>query len=269
MEFLELEEVIHIHERLTADAQNSEDPISPPGIKSLDLLASAVERQRAGSGNYMKYGNPIANAATLCYGICSNHPFHNGNKRTALVSLLCHLDKNGFTFNSRATQNGLYNFMVQIAAHEILPKKKKSRTHDLSDLEIAEMQRWIKNKIRKIEKGERSISFQELEKILKQHGVYFENPEGNYVDLIKEKEIIVRKGFIRKKEEKVTVREKCARIPYFPGRSVGKNLVKSIRQQAGLTHQDGVDSALFYGKETTPDDFIQKYQNTLRKLAKT
>lgn len=264
---LTIEDVIEIHERLVIDAANSEDPISPPGIKNKGLLASAIARQHFGYGSQLKYDDPISNAASLCYGICSNHPLHNGNKRTALVALLCHLDKNGLTFSDRTSQENLYSFMLNVASHKITPKKKVKRGHDQSDLEVQTMVVWIRKRSRKVEKGERTVSYPELEKILRQHDIYFENHKNNYVDVIKYTTVTRKKGLFRKEE----VREgnKVANIPYWPGRTVGKGLVKSIRQKAGLTNNDGVDSALFYGTERPPDDFIQKYKKVLSKLAKT
>lgn len=263
-------DVIEIHERLVEDAANSDDPISPPGIKNEGLLESAIARQFSGYDGVYKYSDPIANAASLCYGICSNHPLHNGNKRTALVSLMCHLDKNGFTFSDRATQDNLYAFMLNVASHNIVPKKKRHGANDISDIEIEEMTRWIKRKTRKIQKGERNLSYPEFEKILRDHGVYFENHAKNYVDVVMYRKETRRKGiFGLGGEEVVEIKEKIANIPYWPNRTVGKKLVKSVRNQAGLTATNGIDSALFYGTETKPDEFIQKYKKTLSKLAKT
>lgn len=265
---LEVEDVLSIHERLTIDAAETEDPISPPGVKNEGLLDSAVARQFAGYQGNMKYDDPISNAASLCYGICSNHAFHNGNKRTALVSLMCHLDKNGRTFKDNSNQNTLYSFILSVASHTIVPKNKLKRgKHDKSDLEILEMSEWIKKKTRKVTKGDRSLSYVEFEKILRQHDVYFENHKNNYVDVVRYEMVDKKKGWFR--TEKVREGRKVANIPHWPGRTVGKNLVNSVRKQAGLTHADGVDSALFYGDEVPPDDFIQKYKTVLRKLAKT
>ena len=265
---LSVEEVAAIHDRLTEDAANSDDPISPAGIKNEGMLHSAVARQQAGYGSVLKYSNQISNAASLCYGICGNHPFHNGNKRTALVSLLSHLDKNGYTFKTGTNQNILYSFLLSVAGHTIVPKKK-IKGHDQSDLEVAAMADWIRKRTRRIEKGERSLSYPEFEKILKNHGVYFENHKNNYVDVVMYRMERRKKGWFGLGSEEVEVREKVANIPYWPGRPVGKKLVKSVRKQAELTHADGVDSALFYGTETPPDEFIQKYRKVLSKLAKT
>lgn len=72
-----------------------------------ELLESAVARQFVGFGGELKYPSPIYNAATLTYGITSNHPFHNGNKRAALVAMLCHLDKNSLIVKADVTQEDL------------------------------------------------------------------------------------------------------------------------------------------------------------------
>ena len=261
---LSKEEVADIHEKLTLDALNSNDPISPSGIKDQNLLESAVSRQHVGYGTKLKYDTPVSNAATLCYGICLNHSFHNGNKRTALVSMLCHLDKNDLTFKDTVNQNILFSFMLNIASHKLVTAKKLKGVNDQSDAEIIEMTKWLQKKTRKLEKGERNLSYKEFEKTLREFDIHFENQQGNYIDVIK---YTTRTRFITRK--KIRVGEKVANIPYFPGRTVGKNLIKSVRQKAGLTHKDGIDSALFYGTQSPPDDFIMKYRKTLQKLAKT
>ncbi|HEX6456274.1 MAG TPA: Fic family protein [Solirubrobacterales bacterium] len=103
---LSVDDVMFIHDRLCADFARSEDPINPPGVRSMSLLESAVSRQHSGYGDLMKYHDAVLNAATLLYGICNDHPFHNGNKRTALVAALAHFDRNhlmlGFTQAERS-----------------------------------------------------------------------------------------------------------------------------------------------------------------------
>ena len=262
-------DIITIHNRLTIDAIESDDPISPPGVKNHNLLESAVARQQTGFGGVLKYNNPISNAATLCYGICCNHALHNGNKRTALLALFCHLDKNGITFNEKANRKDLFNFMLNIASHNLISKKKKKKTHSTSDMEIDAMSHWINRRTRKIKKPERMLTYPKLEKLLKTHDIFFENSKGNYVDVIQYTTIEKKKSFFSLKKEKIRTGKKIANIPYFPTRTVGKKLIKSIRKKANLTHVEGVDSVLFYGDERTPDDFILKYKGLLNKLAKT
>ncbi|MEQ1694067.1 MAG: type II toxin-antitoxin system death-on-curing family toxin [Gemmatimonas sp.] len=118
-------DVLAIHETLAADFAAAADPISPAGIKSHDLLESAVSRQFTGYDSRLKYNTPTSNAASLTFGICCNHPFHNGNKRTALVSLLCHLDRNDLAIDHTTTHDDLYAFMLKVASHGFSEKSAK------------------------------------------------------------------------------------------------------------------------------------------------
>ncbi len=265
IEILSKEDVIAIHETLTEDFANSKDPISPPGIKNEGLLESAIARQQTGYGDYLKYKTPITNAATLCYGVCCNHSLHNGNKRTALVAMLCHLDKNNLTFNERADEDDMYKFMVKVAGHKFAPKKAKG---DSSDLEIEEMAKWLSSRTRKIKKSERIVTYKELEKRLKSFNIVFVKDSGNFADVYKIKKVKKRKGLFG--SEIVEEKEFIANIPHFKdSRHVGKKLIRTIRKNSKLMPEYGVDSDLFYGDETTADGFIMKYKKTLNRLAKT
>jgi death-on-curing family protein len=99
--FLAADEVEKIHWILVEDFRRSKDPIDPPGIKSRDLLESAIYRLRTSLGGQSKYPTVPMAAAALLHAIISNHAFHNGNKRTALVATLVFLDMNGFLLEGR------------------------------------------------------------------------------------------------------------------------------------------------------------------------
>jgi len=257
-----VEEVLGIHETLVRDFYQSKDPIEPPGLRSLALLESAVGRQCTSLGNELKYKSAISNAATLCYGICCNHPFLNGNKRTALVAMLCHLDKNGLTLTEDVAQNELYSFMLKVASHRFAPRLRK---YDPSDLEVEQMSRWLENRTRSVKKYERIITYRELRNVLKSYGFEMENPKGNRIDIVKYEwrrkwPIIGSKELIRKRYD---------HIPY-PGekKTVGKSVIKNLRKHCGLTEDEGIDSDMFYSGDTNVDHFITKYQKTLKRLAK-
>lgn len=66
------------------------------GVRSYNLLASAVGRQCVEYGGRKKYTNSIDICSTLFFGLVKNHSFHDGNKRTALLILLYQLQKYGF-----------------------------------------------------------------------------------------------------------------------------------------------------------------------------
>lgn len=63
-------------------------------VRDAGLLDSALQRPR----NLAAYGEPdaAALAASLAYGIARNHPFVDGNKRTAFVAGAVFLELNGF-----------------------------------------------------------------------------------------------------------------------------------------------------------------------------
>jgi len=85
-----LEETITaIHHRQIAEHGGSE------GLRDEGLLLSALARPQ----NLLAYGEPAPDLASLAaayaYGIARNHPFVDGNKRTALVAARTFLILNG------------------------------------------------------------------------------------------------------------------------------------------------------------------------------
>lgn len=254
-------DVLAIHEELAADFAAAADPISPSGVKSLALLESAVARQYAGFHDRLKYDTPVVNAAALTYGICLNHPFHNGNKRTSLVSLLCHLDKNNLTFDDTVRHEDLYDFMIKVASHAFASGKGRS---DFSDQEVGEMAKWIRKRTRRTEKGDRLITFRELKTILNAYGFFLENLHGNAVDVVR-----YEKKFSILALKRQDVRERIMRMGYpSDGVVVGRGQLKDLRERCGLTEKNGIDSHTFYSKSRPVDYFVGKYRGTLRRLAR-
>lgn len=66
------------------------------GVRSYNLLASAIGRQCVEYAGKRKYTDRIDICATLFYGLVKNHSFHDGNKRTALLILLYQLQLYGY-----------------------------------------------------------------------------------------------------------------------------------------------------------------------------
>ena len=84
------------------------------GIRDKSLLASAVNAPfQTFMGNDL-YPSIYDKAAQLCYGIANNHPFTDGNKRTALHSMYVYLIINGFDIN--ASQQEVENLIINVAA---------------------------------------------------------------------------------------------------------------------------------------------------------
>ena len=84
------------------------------GVRDENLLASAVNTSfQTFMGNDL-YPSLYDKAAQLCYGIANNHPFTDGNKRTALHSMYVYLIINGFDIT--ATQLDVENMIINVAA---------------------------------------------------------------------------------------------------------------------------------------------------------
>ena len=84
------------------------------GVRDSGLLDSALNKPK----NLYHYKNPkpdlAALAASYAYGIARNHPFIDGNKRTAFVVCRLFLKLNGV--NLTASQEEKYNIFLRLAA---------------------------------------------------------------------------------------------------------------------------------------------------------
>ncbi len=263
------EDVLYVHDVLVSEFSATNDPISPPGVRSMDLLQSAVGRQHTSIGRVFKYPDPIDNASTLLYGICNDHPFHNGNKRTALVSMLVHLDKNKLALFD-ATQSELYALMLRVASHTLIPptpRRVRRPRRVSSDDEVAVISKWLKTKVGSLRRGERNITYRELKRVLEEFGFQLENPTRNMIEVIKYEEEVTR-GLLGKR--RVTVRRKFGNVPR-PGDNsdIGINEIKRVREMCHLREEDGVDSDCFYTQTAMIDAFVNRYRTLLRKLART
>lgn len=65
------------------------------GLRDAALLESAVAAPQASFGGEPLLKDPIEIAAAYLFYLCRNHPFVDGNKRTALASCLVFLETNG------------------------------------------------------------------------------------------------------------------------------------------------------------------------------
>jgi len=271
LQTLSIEEILLIHEILVRDFAITRDPIDPPGVKSMALLESAIGRQHTCIGRSMKYPDVISNASTLLFGLIGDHPFHNGNKRTALVSMLVHLDKNKLTLTD-TRQDELFNMVIQVAEHTLgMTKSKRFRRKQKlrrrkADTEVNAIISWLKPRVKKVIRGEKVISYFQLNKILERFGYTLKNPRKNTIDIYKKKEDD-KKGILSKKKK--TEEKKIGNIP-FPGATieVPVRTIKYVREKCKFREEDGVDSEAFYAGQIIIDSFINKYRTLLRRLGK-
>ena len=88
--FLTLAEVLEFHEELIRDFGGS------PGIRDLGLAEAALSMPQAGAGEKFFHAFPFEMAAAYLYHLAQNHPFVDGNKRTAFAAALTFLELNGY-----------------------------------------------------------------------------------------------------------------------------------------------------------------------------
>ncbi|TVQ09812.1 MAG: type II toxin-antitoxin system death-on-curing family toxin [Balneolaceae bacterium] len=84
-----------------------------PGIRDKNLLESALAQPQATiSGEYL-HKDLFHMAAAYGFHICQNHPFYDGNKRTALVATYTFLYVNGYRLE--ADKKSLYAIILDLA----------------------------------------------------------------------------------------------------------------------------------------------------------
>ncbi|MEK7094442.1 MAG: type II toxin-antitoxin system death-on-curing family toxin [Patescibacteria group bacterium] len=66
------------------------------GVRDLGLLESAIHRPRSVFGGKELYVGVLLKAAALFESLARNHPFTDGNKRTAIVTTARFLSLNGY-----------------------------------------------------------------------------------------------------------------------------------------------------------------------------
>lgn len=111
-EFLEVDAVVFLHD------QGVREYGGLHGMRDEGLLSSALARAE----NKLAYGEPgsvdlFSWAAAYAFGIASNHPFNDGNKRTAWASCALFLKLNGAVLVTPAPD--IIERMVGLAAGQI------------------------------------------------------------------------------------------------------------------------------------------------------
>jgi len=86
---LDVEAVLAIHAEVLAAHGGL------PGLRDKGLLESAVAAPKASFGGQPLISDPVEVAAAYLFYLCRNHPFADGNKRTALATALVFLEANG------------------------------------------------------------------------------------------------------------------------------------------------------------------------------
>lgn len=84
-----------------------------PGVRDEGLLESAISQPQATFGGEYLHSTIYAQAAAYLYHIAMNHPFIDGNKRTAFAAMDTFLLLNGYALN--LTDEQAYAMVIQVA----------------------------------------------------------------------------------------------------------------------------------------------------------
>ena len=102
-----------------------------PGIRDLALLESAVAAPQATMMGQPLITDPIEMAAAYLFYICRNHPFVDGNKRTALASALTFLAENNLLPEELLPVDDWENLVLDVAASRIDRPETTARLREL------------------------------------------------------------------------------------------------------------------------------------------
>lgn len=253
------DEVIKSH-FLIADFFISEGESVIYGVKDFHLLGSALTRQTTSFLGKMKWCTPEEISATLFFGLIKNHAFHDANKRTALLTLIFHLQKMGRTITAK--QKVFEDLAVNIAKNDYSKYKDFKRFSKVDEKEIRFIAYFIRKNTRLIDKRYYPITYQEFERLLRRYDFYMEIVPGNCVNIVKEYDEKSFLGLRSVKKKKVVIQIGFAGWK----KKINLKAVKETLKACKLTNEYGVDSQAFFNEAEPLSALIVEYQSPLKRL---
>lgn len=239
------DDVQEIHDELTAIFEAEEDPISPPGVKSESLLQSACMRPLTGMGGVDKYETLEEKVAALFHSLTKNHAFHNGNKRTALVSMLTALSRNGRRLEASVSDDAIYDFVLAVTADEF-----PTPEHGMdADGVVDALSDWIRRYSITVNARPSTMKTLEFIRSCEQAGaVHKESKGGAYV--------------IRKNKSSIRISQST--------RQLSGMAVMGYLRKLGLSESaSGISVDEFQGGYSGDREQIYRYMAALKRLART
>jgi len=106
--YLTIDEIFAIHDRAIREYGGA------PELLNLGRLEASLAAPRQTMFGEELYPDVFSKAAILFYLLIKNHPFLDGNKRTAFLALMRFLNLNGYTLS--AANDELYQFTIDVAS---------------------------------------------------------------------------------------------------------------------------------------------------------
>lgn len=265
-------DTIGIHDVLRAhffildffSAEKNGEGVGGVGPKDVNMLHSAVYRQFVSLGGKEKWPTPFEKCATLMYGIVKDHPFHDANKRTGFLTTLLFLERMGRI--PRIKQKEFEDFVVEVADNQLAKYPRyKDIQQTVQDPEVQFIADYLKRNTREVDRRQYTVTFNELNQIIKKYSFELVSPKGNYIDVVR---VGYRPKFLGLLGPKVRTEERVAHVG-FPGwkKQVTKAALKTIRESTGLTAERGFDSKTFFQGADPLHALIDTYAEPLRRLA--
>ena len=102
-----------------------------PGLRDASLLESAVAAPQATMMGQPLLTDPLEIAAAYLFYLCQNHPFVDGNKRTALATCLVFLSENGLLPDEELDVDAWETLTLGVAASELDREQATKRLRKL------------------------------------------------------------------------------------------------------------------------------------------
>lgn len=235
------------------------------GPRDMTLLCSTAGRQIPSFQGANKWHEDLEICATLFWGLIKNHVFHDGNKRTALLTLLLHLWRIGRTPADNVKQKDLETLALRVAMNSLGEYKEFAQFTKREDPEVRFISSFLRKNTRKVDKKEYLITYNELSTILQNFGYELDNPSKQHIDVLKVgiEKVLTLRGFVTRK----TTRR--VGVIAFPGwtRQVPKSEINKVRNMTKLTVENGHDSEVFFHGASPLGALIDQYKGPLERLA--
>lgn len=226
------------------------------GLRSVDLLCSALGRQMTSFGGKAKYTNPIDICSTLFFGLVKDHAFSDGNKRTSLLVLLYQLWL--YNYYPVASIKEFEKLVVATAAGSLKQRyefvwKKYKNEDDPEVKTIAHILR--KNTVKKDHTYHISITVRKFVDTLQKHSVSYSIDGGKI-------------HFERKISHRFFQKPECYKYTVTFGgwtRTIGASTARDLLNNLHLYDQFPSYQSFVDGNEAFYS-YIQEFEGPLRRL---
>jgi len=227
------------------------------------LLTSTVAAQKTEYSGNLKWKTDYEKCAALFYGLIKNHPFHDYNKITALLTALYYLSK--LNRAPTASHKELEIITRIIASNTIRDRKAFKPFSKFENGEIRFLAQYFQRNIRPIDKRDYKITYSELNKILTSYSFCFDKPHGNSIDIVR----IEKRSSLFGLRKTIT-RHTSVGVIGFLGwtREISKKDIGLIKAYTGLAANDDFNPQVVCKGGLPLSSLINAYSGIFPRLAK-